>query len=173
VAFLVPQLELHYFRIPMAKKKKSSGPLEIKNRKAAYEYKFLETFEAGLKLYGTEIKAIRAANVNLNDAYCVFEDGELWVKSLFIGEYLFGNINNHETRRSRKLLLHKQELKKLHKKVKEKGFTIVPYKLYLNERSYAKLEIHLAQGKKSYDKRQNIKERENKRDLDRIRKDYR
>ncbi len=151
-------------------KKKVSRKLEIKNRKAAFEYKFLETFEAGIKLYGTEIKAIRAGHANLNDAYCHFQDGELWIKSMFIAEYSHGNIFNHETRRERKLLLHKIELKKLLKKTKEKGFAIVPYKLYLNERGYAKLEISLAQGKKAFDKRQSIKEKDNRRELDRMNK---
>lgn len=153
----------------MAKKKKK-GPLEIKNRKAAFEYTFLETFEAGIKLFGTEIKSIRSGNANLNDAYCIFESGELYIKSLFIAEYSHGNIFNHETRRERKLLLHKKELKKLEKKVKEKGLTIVPYKMYINERGFAKLEIALAQGKKMYDKRQSIKEKDNKRELDRMKK---
>ena len=153
----------------MAKKKKSN-PVEIKNRKATHEYHFIETYEAGIQLYGTEIKSIRAGNANLNDAYCTFENGELYVRSLFIAEYLFGNIFNHETRRDRKLLLHKQELKKLRRKVKEKGFAIVPFKLYINERGFAKLEIALAQGKKAYDKRQSIKARDTKRELDRMRK---
>jgi len=153
----------------MAKKKKVHT-VEIKNRKASYEYKFIETFEAGLKLMGTEIKSIRSGNANLNDAYCTFNEGELYVRSLFISEYLFGNIFNHETRRDRKLLLHKQELKKLQKKVKEKGFSIVPFRLFINERGFAKLDIALAQGKKAYDKRQSIKAKDSKRELDRMRK---
>jgi len=153
----------------MAKKKKK-GPLEIKNRKASFEYQFLENFEAGIKLFGTEIKAIRAGHANLNDAYCLFVDGELFIKSLYIAEYSHGNIFNHDTRRDRKLLLHKKELKKLERRVREKGFTIVPYRLYITERGYAKVEIALAQGKKSYDKRQTIKARESKRELDRIKK---
>jgi len=155
----------------MAKKKKS-GNLEIKNRKAAFEYKFLEKFEAGIKLYGTEIKAIRGGFANLNDAYCVFMNDELWAKSMFIGEYSHGNIFNHETRRDRKLLLHRKELKKLEKKTKEKGFSIVPFRLYINERGYAKLEIHLATGKKSFDKRETLKAKDNKRDLDRMKKSF-
>lgn len=154
----------------MAKEKKVRK-VEVVNRKAKFEYHFLAEFEAGMMLTGTEIKSIREGNANLSDAYCTFDkNGELFVRSMFIAEYKFGNQNNHETRRTRKLLLRKRELKKLSKKVKEKGFTIVPYRIYLSERGLAKLEVILAQGKKSYDKRETIKERENKRDLDRIKK---
>lgn len=150
----------------MAKKKKAEkGPVNIKNRRAKYEYTFLDTYEAGISLTGTEIKSIRQNNANLSDAYCYFEDGELFVKSMFVGEYEHGNRQNHEPRRDRKLLLKKQELRKLEKRVKERGFTIVPYRLYLNERGYAKLEIALAQGKKVYDKRKSIKEKDLKREL--------
>lgn len=155
------------------KKKKFKKDIEIKNRKAAFEYKLLDTYEAGLKLMGTEIKSIRLGEANLKDAYCVFEEGELYVHSMFIAEYKYGNYYNHETRRKRKLLLRKRELEKLEKRVKEKGFSIIPYRIYLSERGFAKLEIALAQGKKAYDKRDSIKERENKRDLDRIKKAYR
>lgn len=154
----------------MAKKKKSTHVVEIKNRKASFDYKFIETFEAGIKLFGTEIKSIRAGNANLKDAYCSFESGELYVNSLFISEYLFGNNFNHETRRTRKLLLHRRELKKLRKKTKEKGFSIIPFRLFINERGFAKLDIALAQGKKSYDKRDSIKAKDNKRELDRMKK---
>ncbi len=150
----------------MAKQKK----IEYVNRKAKYEYHFLETVEAGMMLFGTEIKSIRGGHVNLRDAYCVFEKDELWARSIYIGEYKQGNVHNHEERRTRKLLLKRQEIKKWQKKVKEKGFTIVPYRLYLNERGIAKLEIVLVQGKKVYDKRENIKQRENKRALDRAMK---
>lgn len=153
----------------MAKKKKNTT-LEIKNRKASYEYKFIETFEAGIQLLGTEIKSIRAGNANLNDAYCSFEGEELYINSLFIAEYLFGNIFNHETRRNRKLLLKKRELKKLRKKVKEKGFSIIPFRLFINERGFAKVDIALAQGKKAYDKRQSIKAKDSRRELERMRK---
>lgn len=150
----------------MAKKKKAEkGPVNIENRRAKYEYTFIDTYEAGISLTGTEIKSIRQNNANLSDAYCYFEDGELFVKSMFVGEYEHGNRQNHEPRRDRKLLLKKQELRKLEKRVKERGFTIVPYRLYLNERGYAKLEIALAQGKKVYDKRKSIKEKDLKREL--------
>lgn len=151
----------------MAKQKKN---LEVLNRKASYEYTFLETFDAGIQLLGTEIKSIRTGNVNLRDAYCVFNKGELYLRSLFIAEYKQGNQFNHEERRTRKLLLKKQELKKLEKKIKEKGFTVVPFRLYLNERGIAKIEIALAQGKKIHDKRESIKEKDNKREMDRVKK---
>lgn len=152
----------------MAEKKKSK--LEIINRKAKHEYHFLDTYEAGLVLQGTEIKSIRNGNVNLRDAYCVFKKGELYIRSMFIAEYNFGNIFNHEPRRTRKLLMRRQELKKLEKKIKERGFTIVPYRLYLTERGFAKVEIALAQGKKTHDKRQTIKDKDMKRDLARMKK---
>ena len=157
----------------MAKKKIANRVIEIINRKAKFEYHFLAEFEAGIKLTGTEIKSIRNGEANLKDAYCLFKNGELWVKSMYIAEYKFGNQNNHETRRDRKLLLRKPELRKLERKVKEKGFSIVPYRMYISERGFAKLEIILGQGKKSYDKRETIKQRDNKRDLDRMKKMYR
>ena len=152
----------------MAEKKKKQ--IEFVNRKASFEYQFIDKYEAGIVLQGTEIKSIRNGAVNLKDSYCFFQKGELFVKSLFIGEYKYGTYANHETRRTRKLLLKKQELKKLEKKVKERRFTIVHYRLYISERGLAKLEIALAQGKRSYDKRESIKERDNKRDLDRLKK---
>ena len=152
------------------KKKKKTNEIEIVNRKAKYEYHFDSTYEAGIMLTGTEVKSIRNGQANLSDAYCVFEDGELYVRSLFISEYNFANQFNHETRRTRKLLLKRQELRKLEKKVKERGFTIIPYRVYMNDRNYVKVEIALGQGKKSYDKRNSIKEKDTKRDLDRIKK---
>lgn len=154
----------------MATKKKKTNEIEIVNRKAKYEYHFDSTYEAGIMLMGTEVKAIRSGQANLSDAYCVFEDGELYIRSLFISEYKFANQFNHETRRTRKLLLKRQELRKLEKKVKERGFTIIPYRLYMNDRNYVKVEIALGQGKKSYDKRNSIKDKDTKRDLDRIKK---
>lgn len=144
---------------------------EIINRKAKFEYHFIQTYEAGLVLTGTEVKALRQGMANLNDAYCLFDNaGNLTVKSMFISEYDHGTIYNHDARRDRRLLLRKPELKKLLRRVMEKGFTIVPYRLYFSERGFAKLEIALAQGKKAYDKRDSIKERDNKRDLDRLKK---
>ena len=157
----------------MAKKNKPKGKIEIINRKAKFEYHFLAQFEVGVILTGTEIKSVRLGEVNLKDAYCLFtKEGELIIKSMFIAEYKFGNQHNHETRQDRKLLLRKPELRKLQKKVKEKGFSIVPYRMYIGERGFAKMEIILGQGKKSYDKRDTIKQRDNKRELDRVKKQY-
>jgi len=142
--------------------------IEIVNRRASYEYHFLAEFEAGIVLTGTEIKSIRKGNVNLRDAYCTFKNGELFLNNMFIAEYKYGNQFNHEERRTRKLLLKRQELRKLEKRVKEKGLTIVPVRLFVNERGLAKVDIALAQGKKTYDKRDSIKEKDLKRDLARI-----
>ena len=157
----------------MAKTTSKPNKVEVTNRRAAYEYEFLQEYEAGIVLTGTEIKSIRAGNVNLNDAYCLFEEGELWVRNMYIAEYEYGTNQNHETRRNRKLLLRKPELRKLERRVREKGFTIIPYKLFLSDRGFAKLQIVLATGKRSYDKRQSIKQREDKRQLDRMKKTYR
>ena len=143
---------------------------EVLNRKAKFEYSFIQMFEAGLVLTGTEVKALRLGMANLNDAYCLFENGNLTVKSMFIAEYDHGTIYNHDARRDRRLLLRKPELKKLDRRVTEKGLTIVPYRLYFTARGFAKLEVALAQGKKAFDKRDSIKERDNKRDLDRLKK---
>ena len=146
------------------------APKEILNRKAKFEYKFLQGFEAGISLVGTEVKSLRKGEANLKDAYCTFKKDELYIKNLFIAEYEFGNVNNHETRRERKLLLRKPELRKLLKQSKERGFSIIPYRIYFSERGKIKVEIFLAQGKKAYDKRQTIKERDASRDLKRIEK---
>ncbi len=140
---------------------------EIVNKKAKFEYHFLTEFEAGIKLVGTEVKSLRKGEANLNDAYCTFHKGHLMLKSMFIAEYDHGNINNHETRRDRILLLKKTELKKIERRSKEKGLTIVPYKVYFSERGFIKVQIFLAQGKKAYDKRNSIKDRDQKRDMDR------
>ena len=145
---------------------------QIVNRKAKFEYQFIRVYEAGIVLRGTEVKSIKAGEANLNDAYCLFVNGELILKSMYVAEYDHGNINNHEPRADRKLLLRRAELKKIEGKAKEKGFAIVPYKLYLSERNQIKVEIATAQGKKSYDKSKSIKERDAKRDLDRVKKDY-
>ncbi len=154
----------------MAEKKRKT--VEIVNRRAQYEYHFLELFEAGIVLQGTEIKAIRQGNANLSDAYCVFQQGDLYVRSMFIAEYEYGTYANHDPRRMRKLLLRRPELRKLERRVKERGLTIVPHRLYLSERGFAKLEIALAQGKKTHDKRETIKAKDQKRELDRSHKAY-
>lgn len=149
---------------------KKPNKINIVNRRASFEFFFMAQYEAGIELTGTEIKSIRRGSADLRDAYCFFKKGELFVKNLYIAEYNWGNQFNHETRRERKLLLRGAELRKLEKKIKERGFTIVPYRLYINDRGFAKLEIALAQGKKMHDKRTTIKEREGKRDLDRVKK---
>jgi SsrA-binding protein len=147
-----------------------SATKEIINRKAKFEYTFIQMFEAGLVLSGTEVKALRQGLANLNDAYCLFDQGNLTVKNMFIAEYDHGTIYNHDSRRDRRLLLHKSELKKIERRVTEKGLTVVPYRLFFTDRGFAKLDIALAQGKKAFDKRETIKERDNKRDLDRLKK---
>ncbi len=152
------------------KKPEIKKNIEIINRKAKHEYFFIDEYEAGIVLLGTEIKSIRAGLVNLNDAYCHFKGDELFIINMFIGEYSHGNIYNHETRRERKLLLRRQELKKLQRKVTEKSMTIFPYKLYISERGFAKIQIVLGKGKKSYDKRHSLKEKDSKRELGRMKK---
>ncbi|MCB9053673.1 MAG: SsrA-binding protein SmpB, partial [Lewinellaceae bacterium] len=122
----------------MAIRKKNEYKVEIVNRKADFEYSFIDTYEAGIILAGTEIKSIRKGNANLRDAYCYFKKGELYIKSLFIAEYSFGNQFNHEPRRIRKLLMRRGQLRKLEKQVKERGYTIVPVRLYINDRGFAK-----------------------------------
>ena len=155
----------------MAKNKKNPK-IEIVNRKASYEYEFVQEFDAGMMLTGTEIKSIRDGNANLSDAYCLFDKNELWVRNMYIAEYAHGTDNNHLPRRNRKLLLRKSEMRKLERGVKEKGSTIIPYKIHMSERGFAKLTIELARGKKEYDKRETIKAREDKRSLDRIQKTF-
>jgi SsrA-binding protein len=143
---------------------------EVRNKKASFEYEFIEKFIAGIQLTGTEIKSIRQGKVSLADSYCIFDNGELYVKGMNIAEYTYGTYSNHEPLRKRKLLMTKKELHKLEKKVQEKGLTIIVIKLFINDKGLAKLEIALARGKKKYDKREDIKERETNRMLDRLRK---
>lgn len=141
--------------------------MELSNRKAYYEYYFEAKYIAGLVLSGTEIKSLRTGKASFNDSYCIFSKGELFVKSLHISEYSFGTIHNHEPLQERKLLLHKKELRKLENKIKEKGYSIIPLKIFIAENGFAKMEIGLGKGKKIYDKRETIKERENDRDIKR------
>ena len=145
----------------------------IKNRRAQFEFFLLQTFNAGIVLTGTEIKSVREGKVNLKDAFCQIHEGELWVKNMHISHYKFASYNNHITTRERKLLLKKREIKKIASKLKEKGLTVVPVQMYISERGYAKLDISLAKGKKFFDKRDTIKQKDNKRELDRVMKDYR
>lgn len=139
----------------------------IKNKKASYEYFLLEDFVCGIVLVGTEIKSIRAAKASLVDSYCVFKDNELYLMNSHVSEYEFGNLNNHIPKRERKLLLTKKELKKIHKKIKEKGLTIIPVNMFVNKQGFCKVTISIAKGKKLYDKVATIKEKDLKRDTDR------
>jgi SsrA-binding protein len=141
--------------------------IKIKNKKASFEYHLIERYIAGLELLGTEIKSIRTGKVSLAEAYCTFKGDELFVINLHIAEYKFGTYNNHEPKRDRKLLLTKRELGKLSTKIKERGFTIVPTLLFINERGLAKLEIAVAKGKKLYDKRESIKSKDTSREMER------
>ena len=141
--------------------------IEIKNKKAEYQYFLMDSFTAGLVLTGTEIKSIREGRANLADAYCVFIGNELFVRQMHITEYRFGSWLNHAAKRDRKLLLNRKELRKLQNKIKERGFTIIPTLLYVNPQGYAKLDISLARGKKFFDKRETIKEKDTRRDLER------
>jgi SsrA-binding protein len=139
----------------------------IRNKRATFDYEILDRFLAGIQLYGTEIKSIRDGKAGLSDTYCTFINDELWVRNMHIATYFFGSYNNHDVRRDRKLLLTKRELNKLSRATKETGNTIVPTKLFINEKGLAKLEIGIAKGKKNYDKRQSLKEKEDKRYIDR------
>lgn len=143
--------------------------INIKNRRANFDYEIVETFTAGLVLTGTEIKSIRAGHASLVDTFCyISSTGEVWVKNMNIAQYFYGTYNNHEARRDRKLLLNKKEIAKLMKSGRDAGYTIVPLRLFINDRGLAKLVIGIARGKKEYDKRQSIKEREDKRNLARV-----
>ncbi|AXT50098.1 SsrA-binding protein SmpB [Aquimarina sp. BL5] len=151
----------------------SQNRINILNRKAKFEYEFLDKYTAGIKLVGTEIKAIREGKAGIAESFCEFHNnGELFVINMNIEEYSHATYFNHNPKSERKLLLNKQELKKLEKEVKNSGLTIIPTRLFVNDRGLAKLDIALARGKKLYDKRETIKDRDNKRTLDRIKKDY-
>ncbi len=135
----------------------------IKNKRATFDYELIDSYTAGIQLYGTEIKSIRDGKAGLSDTYCIFIGNELWVKNMYIAEYSFGTYNNHSVRRDRKLLLNRKELNKIQRVTKESGLAIVPVKLFLNEKGLAKLIIAVAKGKKQYDKRQSLKEKDDKR----------
>ena len=137
----------------------------IKNKRATFDYEFIDTYTAGIVLTGTEIKSIRAGKASLVDTYCYFTNGELWVKNMYVALYMEGSYNNHIERRERKLLLNRKELRNLEADTKAPGFTIVPVKLYINEKGLAKLDIALAKGKHEYDKRQSMKDKEDKREM--------
>lgn len=144
----------------------------IKNKRATFDYEILDRYVAGIQLYGTEIKSIRDGKASLVDTFCTFINDELWVKNMHIATYFFGTYNNHDVRRDRKLLLTKKELLKLSRGTKETGNTMIPIKLFINDKGLAKLEIGLARGKKTYDKRESLKQKEDKRSMDRAMKDH-
>lgn len=142
--------------------------INIKNKRATFDYELIDTYTAGIVLTGTEIKSIRLGKASLVDTFCYFIKGELWVKNMHIAEYFYGSYNNHSARRDRKLLLSKKELEKFQRELKTPGLTIVPARMYINEKGLAKLVIALAKGKKQYDKREAIKEKDDRRDMDRL-----
>ena len=144
-----------------------STPINIKNKRASFDYEFVDTYTAGIVLTGTEIKSIRMGKASLVDTFCYFIRGELWVKNMHIAEYFYGSYNNHTARRDRKLLLNRKELRKLERDSQAPGFTIVPTRLILNEKGLAKLVIALAKGKKQFDKRETLKEKDARREMDR------
>jgi len=147
---------------------KLQGEINIKNKKARFEYELLDSYDAGIQLFGTEIKSIRMGKASISESFCQFKDGELYIINMFVDEYDWGTHFNHKTRRDRKLLLKKNELRKLERKTRETGLTIVATSLYINSKGLAKLKIYLARGKKLYDKRETIKRKDLRRDLDRI-----
>lgn len=149
-------------------KEKISKSVLIKNKRATFDYELLETFTAGIVLTGTEIKSIRLGKASLVDTYCIAERGEVWVKNMYIAEYFYGTYNNHSARRERKLLLNRKEIRRLEDAGKNPGFTIIPTRMFINDRGLAKLVIAIAKGKKEYDKRASIREKEDKRDMDRM-----
>ncbi len=149
-------------------KEKPTNQITIKNKRASFDYELLETFTAGIVLTGTEIKSIRLGKASLVDTFAIVERGEVWVKNMYVAEYAFGTYNNHAPRRDRKLLLNRKEIRRLQTATKDRGFTIVPTRLFINERGLAKLVLAIARGKKEYDKRQSIRERDDRREMDRM-----
>ena len=149
-------------------KNQTNNNINIKNKRASFDYEFIDTYTAGIVLTGTEIKSIRQGKASLVDTFCFFSKGELWVKNMHIAEYFYGSYNNPLARRDRKLLLNKKELRKLQRGIQETGFTIVPVRMFINERGLAKVVIALAKGKKQYDKRETLKEKDDKRMMDRM-----
>ncbi|HNX65840.1 MAG TPA: SsrA-binding protein SmpB [Bacteroidales bacterium] len=147
--------------------RKDTSNIVIKNKKASHDYEFIEKYVAGMRLTGTEIKSIRSGKANLTDSFCAFRGGELFITGMHISEYYWGNIFNHDPLAERKLLLTKKELRKLERKVKETGLTIIVIKVFINDRGLAKAEIALAKGKKEYDKRETLKLKDHGREMDR------
>jgi len=155
----------------MAEKSKNKS-ISISNRKARFEYELLDVFTAGLQLQGTEIKSLREGNANLAEAYCYVQESEVWVTGMYIAEYSYGSYLNHEPKRIRKLLLNKKEINKIDSALQDVGVTIVPLKLFINAKGWAKIEIALARGKKLHDKRENLKQKDDQRQMDRALKDF-
>jgi SsrA-binding protein len=150
--------------------KGGKGNIVIHNKKASHDYEFLEKFIAGIKLTGTEIKSLRLGKATISDTYCLFENRELYLRGMHISEYWWGNLNNHDPIRDRKLLLNSKELRKIERKVKETGLTIIVIKIFINDRGLAKAEIAISKGKKEYDKRETLKRKDATREMDRMRK---
>lgn len=151
---------------------RKKSPVSIRNKKASFEYFFIDTYTAGIVLTGTEIKSIRLGKASLVDTFCYIHNGEIWIKGMNISPYFFGSYNNHEARRDRKLLLNKREIRKLQEATKQVGFTIIPTLVFIDDKGRAKVDIALARGKKEYDKRQTLKEKEDRRKMDRAMKHY-
>ena len=151
---------------------RKKSPVNIRNKKASFEFFFVDTFTAGIVLTGTEIKSIRQGKASLVDSYCYIHQGEIWVKGMNISPYFFGSYNNHEAKRDRKLLLNRREINKLQESTKQVGFTIVPILVFIDDHGRAKVDIALAKGKKAFDKRQTMKEKEDRREMDRAIKRY-
>ncbi len=151
---------------------RKKSPVNIKNKKASFEYIFIETFTAGIVLTGTEIKSIRLGKASLVDTFCYITNGEIWVKGMNISPYFYGSYSNHESKRERKLLLTKREIAKLQSATQQTGYTIVPLLVFIDEHGRAKMDIALCKGKKEYDKRQTLKEKEDRREMDRAMKHY-
>ena len=152
---------------------RKKSPVQIKNKKAAFEYFFIEEFTAGIVLTGTEIKSIRLGKASLVDTYCTIIGNELWVKGMSISPYFYGSYNNHEMKRDRKLLLTRRELQRLASATKQTGYTIVPTLVFIDQNGRAKIDLALCKGKKAFDKRQTLKEKEDRREMDRAMKDFR
>ena len=151
---------------------RKKSPVSIRNKKAAFEYFFIDTYTAGIVLTGTEIKSIRMGKASLVDTFCYINNGEIWVKGMYISPYFYGSYNNHDAKRDRKLLLNKREIQKLQAATKQTGFTIVPLLVFIDSNGRAKMDIALCKGKKDYDKRQTLKEKEDRREMDRAIKHF-
>ena len=153
-------------------KMRKKSPVQIRNKKASFEYFFIDTYTAGIVLTGTEIKSIRLGKASLVDTYCLIINGELWVRGMNVSPYFYGSYNTHEMKRDRKLLLNKREIRNLESATKQTGYTIVPLLVFIDDKGRAKVDIALCKGKKEYDKRQTLKEKEDRREMDRAMKSY-